>query len=246
MKTFITDDFLLQNKPARILYHDYAENAPIFDYHCHLDPYQILNNSRFSNIYEAWLCDDHYKWRLMRANGVSEEYVTGNAPAKEKFLKWADTISRCVGNPLYHWSNMELLRYCGVDELLCPETAEDIWEKASARLNSDECSVHSLIKKSNVRALCTTDDPIDDLKVHSDIAEDAGFDTAVFPAFRPDKALHPENPDYVEYMQKLSSVCNLDIRSFDDLEKALTQRAEYFKERGCLTADHSFSAPDFT
>ncbi len=246
MKTFITDDFLLQNDAARILYHDYAEKMPIFDYHCHLDPYQILENSKFENIADAWLNDDHYKWRLMRANGVEEKYITGNAAPKDKFLKWADTISRCIGNPLYHWSNMELLRYCGVDELLTPDNAEEIWEKASARLNSDDCRVRSLIKKSNVHALGTTDDPIDDLKVHQDLAADPTFETVVLPAYRPDKALHPENPGYIEYIAKLGQVGGKEIRTFDDLKDVLNNRAEYFKARGCLLADHSFSAPDFT
>ena len=246
MKTFIDDDFLLRSEPARILYHDYAESMPIFDYHCHLDPEQILRNHQFENLTEAWLSDDHYKWRLLRANAVEEAYITGNAPAKEKFLKWADTLSRCVGNPLYHWSNLELVRYFGAEDLLSPETAESIWELANRQLRSETGRVRSLICKSNVRALCTTDDPVDDLLVHKKLAGDSDFPVRVLPAFRPDKALHPENPEFADYIGELSAAVQFSIGDIDALKAALESRAEYFKQCGCRLSDHSFSAPDFT
>ncbi|MBQ3055757.1 MAG: glucuronate isomerase [Oscillospiraceae bacterium] len=241
MKTFITDDFLLQNKTARALYHDYAESAPIFDYHCHLDPQQILENTRFPTITHAWLMDDHYKWRLMRANGVPEQFVTGNADPKEKFFHWADTISRAIGNPLYHWSNLELLRYFGIDTLLTPDTAQEIWETANARLLREEMRVRSLIVKSNVKKICTTDDPIDSLEVHRKLKTEFP-EVQILPTFRTDRVLHPELPGCAEYLRKL----NPDLSCMEDLKATLSSRAAYFAEHGCVLADQSMDAPDFT
>ncbi len=241
MKTFITDDFLLQSKTARALYHDYAAPTPIFDYHCHLDPNQILEDTRFPTITHAWLMDDHYKWRLMRANGVEEAYITGDADPKEKFLKWADTVSRAVGNPLYHWSNLELLRYFDIDTLLTPDTAEEIWDAANDRLAREEMRVRNLILNSNVKVICTTDDPIDSLEVHRKLKLKFP-EVTVLPTFRTDRVLHPELPGCAEYLKTLCP----NLSCMEDLFSALSERAAHFAAHGCVLADQSMNAPDFT
>ena len=169
---FINDTFMLQNDAARLLYHNYAEQMPIFDYHCHLSPAEILENKQFNSITELWLSGDHYKWRLMRANGVAERYITGDADSFEKFEKWAETISRCYGNPLYHWTQLELKRYFGIDDLLCKENAREIYDRCNTLLKQEDFRARGLILKSGVAALCTTDDPADDLKSHIALAED--------------------------------------------------------------------------
>lgn len=246
MASFINEDFMLNNKTASFLYHNYASKAPIFDYHCHLDPKEIYDDRKFNDITELWLGGDHYKWRLMRANGVDEEYITGNADNYEKFLKWAQTLSKCMGNPLYHWSHLELKRYFGIDELLTADTAPEIWEKCNAMLKENDYSARSFILKSNVKGLCTTDDPCDDLVYHKKLKEDSSFNVQVLPTFRPDRALNIEKADFADYIRKLSEAASVDINSFETLVEALEIRARYFKEVGCKLSDQAFSNPDFS
>lgn len=246
MKTFIGDDFLLKSEAARILYHEHAKKMPIFDYHCHLNPQEIYEDVRFDDLAQAWLGGDHYKWRVMRANAIPERWVTGDAPGREKFDRYAEIMPRLIGNPIYHWSHLELIRFFGIDDLLDPTTADAIWDKANAKLQSPAGSSRSLIQQSNVRALCTTDDPVDDLRWHKALAEDASFDVRVLPTFRPEKALNIVDPGYPAYLEKLGAAVDLTIRTIDDLKQALAQRVAYFAQVGCRLSDHSFGSPDFT
>lgn len=246
MQSFIHDDFLLTSEAARRLYHEHAEKMPIFDYHCHLSPREIYENKQFSDIGEAWLAGDHYKWRVMRANAVPEEYVTGKASYREKYDRFAAIMPGLIGNPIYHWSHLELKRFFGIDELLNAQTAESIWQIANQRLQSPEGAARALITGSNVRALCTTDDPVDDLRWHKALAEDKSFSVRVLPTFRPEKALNIADPDYPNYLQKLGAAANVLVRTVDDVKTALKQRVEYFASCGCRLSDHSFGAPDFT
>lgn len=246
MKTFITEDFLLENEPARILYHNYAGKMPIYDYHCHLDPAEILANRRFDNLAQAWLGGDHYKWRLMRANGIEEKYITGPAGDEAKFQKWAELLPRCLGNPIYHWSHLELLRFFNSTELLDPQSASRIWAEAQAVLQSEGGRFRSLISHSKVNALCTTDDPADDLASHRALAADRDFTVKILPTFRPDKALHVNLPDFRPWLKRMETVIGMPIKTLDDLKQALQDRAIYFKNNGCRLSDHSFGAPDFT
>ncbi len=246
MKSFIGEDFLLTTEPARTLYHGYAEKMPIFDYHCHLNPAEIYENRRFADIGEAWLAGDHYKWRVMRANAVPEKYVTGEAGFREKFGRFADIMPKLIGNPIYHWSHLELKRFFGIDDLLDGGTAQSVWDCANQKLQSDGGAARALITESNVRALCTTDDPIDDLRWHKMLAEDKDFNTTVLPTFRPEKALNIADPNYPAYIEKLSAAAEEPIRTTDDLKNALAKRIEYFACAGCRLSDHSFGAPDFT
>lgn len=241
---FINDNFLLTSEPAVRLYHEYAKEMPVFDFHCHLNPREILEDKKYADLTEIWLSGDHYKWRLMRANGVDEEYVTGNADNYEKFLKWADTISKAVGNPLYHWTHLELKRYFGVDKLLSPKTAPEIWKTCNEKLL--DLSARKLIQMSNVKAICTTDDPVDDLKYHIELAKDKSFNVRVLPTFRPERALTVGGPGFVQYMERLSEASGIIIESFDDVVSALGIQAEFFKSVGCVLSDHSFGSPDFT
>lgn len=246
MKTFINDEFILHSKTASVLYHNYAEKSPIFDYHCHLDPREIFENRQFNDLTEIWLGGDHYKWRLMRANGVEERYITGDADHYEKFLKWAETLPKCIGNPLYHWSHLELKRYFGVDELLTPKTAPQIWEACNQKLAENDFSVRRLIVRNNVKALCTTDDPADDLKYHIGLKKDRTFPVKVLPAFRPDKAIHIENDGFADYIGRLSDAAGMKVTAFEELVEALKKRAEFFQSVGCRISDQSFGYPDFT
>lgn len=245
-RSFINDDFILNNKMAQRLYHRYAENKPIFDYHCHLDPKEIYEDKRYDNLTEVWLGEDHYKWRLMRANGVDEKYITGDAEPYEKFLKWAETISRAIGNPLYHWTHLELKRYFDIDELLNPKTAPMIWEVCNKKLAQKDFSARALILKSNVVGLCTTDDPTDDLRYHIALSKEKDFPVKVLPAFRPERTLDLTAKDFSDYISTLSQVSGIDITSFSALVDALKNRAEFFKSVGCKVADISFSGFDFT
>lgn len=231
------ENFLLSNDTAVTLYHQYAKEMPIYDYHCHISPKEIAENKKYRNITEIWLGGDHYKWRAMRSNGVPEKYITGDASDKEKFMKWAETMPYCIGNPLYHWTHLELKRYFGIDKLLSPETAEEIWEKCNAVL--ENLTVRDIIKKSNVKLLCTTDDPTDTLEYHKAIAEDKTFDVKVLPAFRPDKSFNIEKEGFKEWIAKLGQVVGFEIKTFDDLTKALKARLEYFHEVGCRISDHA-------
>lgn len=239
MKTFIHDDFLLKNEAARRLYHEYAKDMPIYDYHCHLSPKEIAENKRFKNITELWLGGDHYKWRAMRSNGVSEEYITGSASDYDKFKAWAKTLPYCLGNPLYHWSHLELKRYFGIDTILNEETADEVWEKANALLQQEDFTVRELIKRSNVKVICTTDDAIDSLEYHKQIAEDKDFDVKVVPTLRPDKGLNIQNEGFAEWVAKLSEVSNIEIKSYADFIKALYDRIDFFHEVGCRISDHA-------
>lgn len=246
MQSFITEDFLLSTEPARRLYHDYAEKMPIFDYHCHLNPREIYEDKRFADIGEAWLAGDHYKWRLMRANAVPERFVTGDAGFRDKFDRFAAIMPRLIGNPIYHWSHLELKRYFSVDELLDAQSAPRIWDQANEVLQGEEGSARALIRESNVRALCTTDDPADDLQYHRLLAQDAGFGVRVLPTFRPEKALNIADPGFPAYLQKLGEAAGVDIRTIDDVKEALVRRADFFAAAGCRLSDHSFGSPDFT
>ena len=246
MRSFITEDFLLSTEAARKLYHEHAEKMPIFDYHCHLSPQEIYENKQFADIGEAWLGGDHYKWRLMRANAVPEEYITGATSFREKFDRFAAVMPRIVGNPIYHWSHLELKRFFGFDELLSPETADAAWAAANKKLQGDAGRARSLITESNVRAICTTDDPIDSLEWHKLIAEDKTFAVRVMPTFRPDKALNVAADGFSSYIKKLSDVSGVAIKTTDDLKQALKSRLDHFAAAGCHLTDHAFGSPDFT
>ena len=238
MKPFMDKDFLLSTETAKKLYHNYAEVMPILDYHCHLNPQEIAEDKHFENITEVWLGGDHYKWRQMRSNGVEEYYITGDAPAREKFQKWAETLEKLIGNPLYHWSHLELQRYFGYTGHLCADTAEEVWNLCNEKLAQPDMSARELIKRSGVTLVCTTDDPVDSLEWHEKIKADETFDVQVLPAWRPDKAANIEKPTFLDYVAKLSEVSGVSIKSFADLKKAIVNRMEYFNERGCSVSDH--------
>ncbi len=239
MKNFMDDNFLLVNETAVTLYHDFAKDMPIFDYHCHLNPAEIAGNKSYRNITEIWLGGDHYKWRAMRSNGVTEDYITGDRPDKEKFTKWAETIVNCIGNPLYHWTHLELRRFFGIDTLLSPETAEEIWEKTNAMLATNEFTARELIKRSNVKALCTTDDPIDSLEHHIALKEDTTFDVRVLPTFRPDKSFNIEKEGFAQWIAQLGEVTGREIPTFAALLEALGERIAFFHQVGCRVSDHA-------
>ncbi len=194
MKLFMDKDFMLSTESAQKLFHQYAESMPILDYHCHINPREIAEDRKFDNITQVWLGGDHYKWRQMRSNGVDEKYITGDSTDREKFQKWAETLEKLIGNPLYHWSHLELQRYFGYTGHLCGDTAEEVWNLCNEQLQN-KWTVRSLIKASNVTLICTTDDPVDSLEWHKKIAEDPSFDVQVLPAWRPDKAMNVEKPD---------------------------------------------------
>ncbi len=238
MKKFMDQDFLLSTETARKLYHDYAEKMPILDYHCHLSPQEIYEDRRFENITQIWLGGDHYKWRQMRSNGVEERYITGDASDREKFQKWAETLEVAIGNPLYHWSHLELQRYFGYEGHLCAETAEEVWQQCNAKLAQADMSARNLIVQSGVTLVCTTDDPVDSLEWHKKIAEDESFPVQVLPAWRPDKAMYVEKPDYLTYLQRLGAVSGVTVDSFAALLEALRKRMDFFAERGCVVSDH--------
>lgn len=240
MKEFLSDkDFLLSTKTGEQLFHDYAKGMPIVDYHCHISPKEIFEDKQFSSITEVWLGGDHYKWRLMRANGVDERYITGDAPAREKFQKWAETLERCIGNPVYEWSHLELKRFFGYSGILNGKTAEKVWNLAHEKLATPEFSCRNLIRRSNVRLICTTDDPADSLEWHKKIAADKSFDVQVIPAMRPDKALGIEKKGFGAYVGKLSKVAEMSINSFEDFKEALSKRFDFFNEMGCKASDHA-------
>lgn len=239
-KTFMDEDFLLRSETARILYHDYAKEMPIVDYHCHLPPDQIAQDKQFENLTQIWLYGDHYKWRAMRANGINEHYCTGDASDWEKFEQWAATVPYTMRNPLYHWTHLELQRYFGVDLILNKDTAREIYDECSAKLKQPDYSVRSLLKKMNVKYICTTDDPTDSLEYHKQIS-DSGFDIKVLPTFRPDKAmLLIDSPaDFQQYLNKLSEVTGLGrIDSYERLLAALQNRHDFFASMGGKLSDH--------
>ena len=238
MKPFMNQDFLLTTETAKHLYHDIAEGMPIIDYHCHLNPLEIYEDRRFENITQVWLGGDHYKWRLMRSAGVEERFITGDATDREKFQKWAETISLAIGNPLYHWSHLELRNYFGYNGVLNGDTAEEVWNLCGKKLQTT--SARKLIEQSNVKALCTTDDPADSLEWHKKIAEDKSFGVRVLPSFRPDKALGIEKEDYVNYIARLGG-----ISSFAELVSVLKERLALFVSLGCRVSDHGLESVPF-
>lgn len=238
MNDFIHDDFMLQTKTARNLFHKYAKKMPIIDYHCHLVPKEIAVDYKFRTITELWLGGDHYKWRLLRANGVNEKYITGDASDWEKFEKWAATIPYTMRNPMYHWTHLELKRVFGIDDLLNPDTAREIYDRANEMLQKPEYSARGLMKKFNVEVVCTTDDPLDSLEYHKQIKE-SGFEVKVLPTWRPDKSMAVENVDnFRAYVEELSKITGINITTFDSYSLAISKRHDYFQANGCKLADH--------
>ena len=236
MKPFLDRDFLLSNEVAQRLYHETAASQAILDYHCHLSPKDIAENRRFNNLYEIWLEGDHYKWRAMRANGVPERYVTGDATPREKFLAWAQTVPYTLRNPLYHWTHLELQRYFGITDLLDEGSAPSVWDRANATLAAD-LTTHGILRKFGVQVVCTTDDPTDDLRHHRAIAK-SDLSTHVFPAFRPDKALAIGTAEFIAWVGKLSAAANVDIRDLNSLLDALRKRHDEFHSLGGRLSDH--------
>jgi len=236
MKSFLDSDFLLSNEITQRLYHETAAPQPIIDYHCHLSPKDIAENRRFNNLHEIWLEGDHYKWRAMRANGVPEKYITGDASPYEKFVAWARTVPYTLRNPLYHWTHLELQRYFGITHLLDESSASSIWERANAILTAD-LTTNGILKKFHVEVVCTTDDPTDDLCHHATIAH-ANLSTRVFPAFRPDKALAIGNAEFLSWTRQLSNAAKVDIRSLNGFLDALRKRHDDFHAMGCRLSDH--------
>ena len=239
MKQFMDKDFLLSTEMSQTLYHQFAENMPILDYHCHINPQEIYEDRKFENITQVWLGGDHYKWRQMRSNGVDEKYITGDGSDREKFQAWAETMPKLIGNPLYHWSHLELRRYFGYEGYLNGDTAEEVWNLCNAKLQEDSMTVRNIIKQSGVTLICTTDDPVDSLEWHKKIAEDPTFDVQVLPAWRPDKAMNVEKPTYGEYIAQLSEVSGIEIKDFASLKEALKNRMAFFASMGCCVSDHA-------
>ena len=240
MQPLINPDFLLTTATARELYHTYAEPMPIVDYHCHIDPREIYEDRHYENLTELWLGSDHYKWRALRAAGVEERLITGNASAYEKFEAWSAVVPKLIGNPLYHWAHLELQRYFGIFEPLSPKTCASIWARANDQLRS--LGARKIIALSRVTALCTTDDPADDLRWHALLKADSSFETLVLPTFRPDRALHIQKPNFRDSIARLAAASGVSIDSIDDLKKALRLRAAFFAEMGCVTADQGLDA----
>lgn len=245
MKTFMDKDFILTNDTAKKLFHDFAEKTPVLDYHCHLDPKEIAEDRQFKNITELWLGGDHYKWRIMRSNGVEEKYITGDASDEEKFRAFAVALPRAIGNPMYHWCHLELQRYFDIYETLSEKNWKKIYDACNEKLKRPEMSARNLIKMSNVTLVCTTDDPVDDLRYHKQIKEDQSFDVQVLPAWRPDLAMCPEKDEFVSYMKKLSDVSGVTVTGFATLKEALVRRLDYFVENGCLITDHGLDYAEY-
>lgn len=249
MKNFLDDNFLLQTRTAQELYHNYSKAMPIIDYHNHLIPEQIANNTQFENLTQVWLNGDHYKWRAMRTNGVNEKYITGDASDKDKFLKWAETVPYTMRNPLYHWTHLELQRYFGIEDLLGPKTAESIWEKTKEKLATPNYSVRGLLKKMNVEVVCTTDDPIDSLEYHQQFAQQ-NETFKMLPAFRPDKAMNSDDVQALNgYINQLEQVVNKSIGTLQEYLDALKSRHDFFAANGCSVSDHGLEqiyAEDYT
>jgi glucuronate isomerase len=246
MKKFMDKDFLLAGATAQRLYHEAAAGESIFDYHCHLIPKEIADNRRWDNLQEIWLGGDHYKWRGMRANGVDERFITGNADPWEKFLAWAETVPKLLGNPLYHWSHLELQRYFGIDEPLSGKNAKAVWDAANDKLKNDAAfSVHRIFDKFKVYAVGTTDDPTDTLEWHTKIAADKKTATKVLPSWRPDKVINVDKPGFAEYIAKLGAAAGRKITCLDDLFAALKDRLLFFDKAGCRASDHALEYPPF-
>ena len=238
MKKFLCKDFLLKTDTAKALYHNYAAKLPIIDYHCHVSPKEIAEDKRYSNITELWLGGDHYKWRAIRSCGVAEKYITGDGSDYEKFKAYATIMPKLIGNPLYHWSHLELQRYFGYDGVLNAETCDEVWALCNEKLAQPEMSVKNIIKMSGVELLCTTDDPCDTLEYHTVIANDKDFGVKVLPAWRPDNGLKVDKAGYKAYIDRLSAVSGVEIKDVASLKEAYVKRLDFFSEMGCLTADH--------
>ena len=238
MKKFMDKDFLLSSKTAKTLYHKYAAHMPIVDYHCHVSPKEIYENKRFENISQVWLSGDHYKWRVMRSNAVDEYYITGEASDREKFQKFAESLPKAIGNPMYHWCHLELKTYFGYEGVLNGETAEKVWNLTKEKLKADNMGVRGLIEQSNVAFIGTTDDPIDSLEWHKKIADEGKMKTKVAPSFRPDKAFNIDKAGWKEYIKALSEVSGVEITDIASLKKALGLRIEHFNAHGCKASDH--------
>ena len=239
MQPFMDKDFMLDTDMAKKLYHDYAEEMPIVDYHCHINPQEIYEDRKFDNITQVWLGGDHYKWRQIRSNGVEEKYITGaDSTDREKFQAWAETMPKLIGNPLYHWSHLELRKYFGYQGYLSGDTAQEVWDLCNAKLQEDGMSVRNLIRQSKVTVICTTDDPVDSLEWHEKIAADPTFEVKVLPAWRPDKAMNVEKPTYAAYIDTLSKVSGVNVTNFATLKEALQKRMAFFNDHGCCVSDH--------
>jgi len=245
MTKFMDENFLLQTETARWLYHEHAAKMPIYDYHCHLVPREIAEDRQFDNLGEIWLAEDHYKWRAMRTNGIPEEFVTGNASWRDKFRKWAQTVPYTIRNPLYHWTHLELRRYFGVDTLLTPATADEIYEQCTAMLQTSDFSARNLMRRMNVKLVCTTDDPADSLEYHKQLQEE-GFEIRVLPAFRPDRVMNlSDSRVWKKYLQTLEAQSGCTISSWESLLEAIDRRHEYFHSVGCRLSDHGVTyVPD--
>ena len=238
MAGFLKDDFLLNTATSKNLYFSFAQDNPIIDYHCHVQPKEIYEDKRFENITEVWLSGDHYKWRLMRSNGVDEHFITGNASPWEKFFAFASLLPKAIGNPMYHWCHLELKNYFGYEGVLNGDTAKEVWELCNKKLRQDGLSVRGIIEKSNVAFIGTTDDPVDSLEYHKLLSEDESFKTVVAPSFRPDKALNIDKAGWKEYIKVLSHVSDVDIKDLSSLKEALSRRIDFFNEMGCRASDH--------
>jgi len=238
LKPFMDKDFLLTTEPAKKLYHEFAADCPIVDYHCHVSPKEIYEDRHFANITEVWLGGDHYKWRVMRSNGVDEYYITGDAPAREKFQKFAEALPLAIGNPMYHWCHLELKTYFGYEGILNGDTAEEVWQLTAKKLAEPDMGVRGLINKSNVAFIGTTDDPIDSLEWHKKLAEDDSFKTVVAPSFRPDKALNIDKAGWADYIKALSAATGIEIDNVAKLKEALSDRIRFFNDHGCRASDH--------
>lgn len=238
MSQFLSEKFLLNTQTAEKLYFEYAADQPIIDYHCHVSPKEIWEDKRFENITELWLSGDHYKWRLMRSNGVDEYYITGDADPYEKFVKFAEMLPKAIGNPMYHWCHLELKKYFGYEDVLNADTAKEVWDLCAEKLKNENMSVRGIIKQSGVAFIGTTDDPIDSLEYHRLLAGDDSFETIVAPSFRPDKAFNIDKAGWREYIAKLSEVSGVNITDLETLKKALSNRIEYFNAHGCRASDH--------
>lgn len=245
MKKFMDEDFMLKSETSKKLYHDYAAKMPIIDYHCHLSPQMMLEDKRFLNIAQILLGGDHYKWRYMRSCGVDEAYITGSASDKEKFIKFCECLQYAVGNPLYHWTHLELKRYFGIDEYITAENAEMIWEKANRVIEETGMSPSTLINSSNVDVICTTDDPVDTLEFHRQIKEKGHINAKVYPAFRPDFALNIEKATFAPYIKKLEAAAGMEIKSVSDVAEALNRRIDFFDSMGCRVSDHALDGAPF-
>lgn len=239
MKPFMDQDFLLENDVAKKLYHEYAENMPIYDYHCHISPSMIYENYQFQNIGELMLGGDHYKWRVMLSNGVDEKFIRGDASWHDKWLAFAASLKYCIGNPMFHWTHLELRRVFGIEEILSEKTAEDIWNRANALLATEEYRCRGLIEKFGVKVICTTDDPVDDLEHQTKIAQDPTCKFKVYPAWRPDKVLNIERGGFVDYMNRLSRVSGIHCLNLESMMQALESRLDFFHAHGARLSDHA-------